>query len=99
MSRNRGKIECECGYVLGLKDSFTRALHFKEYLNLIGIARPEGFHYYREFAGLIGCGVMCPECYIKYYFWIGGIQYLRELNRNYQIHFGDTSIWEDFGGG
>jgi len=95
VSRNRSSTTCDCGHQLRLRDSFTRALYFKEYLALIGIKEVYNYRYYLEYDEMIGCGVICPHCNTKYYFWIGGTHYVKETNKRYPVHF-DTSYWESF---
>jgi len=97
MSKSRGTTLCDCGHDLSLKNSFTRALYFEEYLILLGIKDIEEYPFFFEFQGMICCGVLCPNCDTKYLYWIGGTHYIKEENRNYQIHI-DTSYWETFSG-
>ena len=94
MSRNRLSTECDCGYHLDLKDSFTRPLYFHEYLHLIGVEDEFKYPYYREYSQIYGCGVLCPECFTRYYFWIGGKHWVDD--KVYEQEFGDTSYWETF---
>jgi len=96
MSRNRLTTKCDCGHRLVLGDAFTRPLYFDEYLRLIGVDDPSSYPYYSEYRDIIGCGVSCPECGLRYYFWLGGRQFVAMEGVWYDQRFGDTSYWETF---
>jgi hypothetical protein len=46
MSRNRGTIDCACGYTLQLRNATTRPMTFEEYMKVIG---EDEFRYEDEF--------------------------------------------------
>lgn len=106
MSRNRGTVECDCGAYLGICDSFTRALNFREYLQITGVKKFWEYPYFDEYVDLIGCGVMCPRCFKLYLLWIGGNQFIKghihpvsgvkHEDRTEPITGFDTSYWENF---
>lgn len=92
MSRNRGTIDCACGYTLQLRNATTRPMTFEEYMKVIG---EDEFRYEDEFDNLIVCQVQCPECGLLYAMWIS--YSCRSTITGETIVWGlDTSYWYAF---
>lgn len=92
MSRNRGTIDCVCGYTLQLRNATTRPMTFEEYMKVIG---EDEFRYEDEFDNLIVCQVQCPECGLLYAMWIS--YSCRSTITGETIVWGlDTSYWYAF---